>query len=169
MAKKDFRYNQGWGKNYIFVLLICSATQFLSNSATQKMRKIEHIGIAVKDLEVSNKIFEKLFGAAPYKFEDVASEGVKTSFFQSGPNKIELLEATNAESPIAKFIEKKGEGIHHIAFDVSDIVAETRRLQEEGFLVLNEIPKKGADNKLVVFLHPKSTNGVLIELCQEIQ
>ncbi len=133
------------------------------------MRKIEHIGIAVKNLEVSNQIFEKLFGAPPYKFEEVASEGVKTSFFQNGPNKIELLEATNDESAIAKFIEKKGEGIHHIAFDVADIIAETKRLQEEGFVVLNEIPKKGADNKLVVFLHPKSTNGVLIELCQEIQ
>ena len=133
------------------------------------MRKIEHIGIAVKDLEVSNLIFEKLFGTPPYKFEEVASEGVKTSFFQSGPNKIELLEATNADSPIAKFIEKKGEGIHHIAFDVADIIAETKRLQEEGFVVLNATPKKGADNKLVVFLHPRSTNGVLIELCQEIQ
>ena len=134
-----------------------------------KMRKIEHIGIAVKSLEVSNVLFEKLFGQPPYKEEEVASEGVKTSFFMNGPNKIELLEATNPESPIAKFIEKKGEGIHHIAFDVADIVAETKRLQEEGFVVLNEIPKKGADNKLVVFLHPKFTNGVLIELCQEIQ
>jgi methylmalonyl-CoA/ethylmalonyl-CoA epimerase len=132
------------------------------------MRKIEHIGIAVKDLEVSNLVFEKLFGAPPYKFEEVASEGVKTSFFLNGPNKIELLEATNADSPIAKFIEKKGEGIHHIAFDVEDIVAEVKRLKEEGFVVLNETPKKGADNKLVVFLHPKTTNGVLIELCQEI-
>ncbi len=132
------------------------------------MRKIEHIGIAVKDLEVSNLVFEKLFGSPPYKFEEVASEGVKTSFFLNGPNKIELLEATNADSPIAKFIEKKGEGIHHIAFDVEDIVAEVKRLKEEGFVVLNETPKKGADNKLVVFLHPKTTNGVLIELCQEI-
>lgn len=132
------------------------------------MRKIEHIGIAVKDLEVSNLVFEKLFGAPPYKFEEVVSEGVKTSFFLNGPNKIELLEATNTDSPIAKFIEKKGEGIHHIAFDVEDIVAEVKRLKEEGFVVLNETPKKGADNKLVVFLHPKTTNGVLIELCQEI-
>ncbi len=132
------------------------------------MRKVEHIGIAVKDLEISNKIFEKLLGAAPYKFEEVASEGVKTSFFANGPNKIELLQATNPDSPIAKFIEKKGEGIHHIAFDVADIVSEVARLQSEGFVVLNEVPKKGADNKLVVFLHPKSTNGVLIELCQEI-
>lgn len=133
------------------------------------MRKIEHIGIAVKDLEVSNLVFEKLFGAAAYKFEEVLSEGVTTSFFQSGPNKIELLAATHADSPIAKFIEKKGEGIHHIAFDVEDIVAEISRLKNEGFVVLNETPKKGADNKWVAFLHPKSTNGVLIELCQEIK
>ena len=133
------------------------------------MRKIEHIGIAVKDLEVSNLVFEKLFGAPAYKFEDVETEGVTTSFFRNGPNKIELLAATNPESPIAKFIEKKGEGIHHIAFDVEDIVSEIARLKKEGFVVLNEIPKKGADNKLVAFLHPKSTNGVLIELCQEIK
>jgi len=133
------------------------------------MRKIEHIGIAVKDLASSNDLFSKLFGQPPYKEEEVVSEGVKTSFFMNGPNKIELLEATHAESPIAKFIEKKGEGIHHIAFDVEDIVFEINRLKEEGFIVLNEIPKKGADNKLVTFLHPKSTNGVLIELCQEIR
>ena len=132
------------------------------------MKKIEHIGIAVKDLEVSNLLFEKLFGVSAYKQEEVASEGVKTSFFRNGPNKIELLEATNPDSPIAKFIEKKGEGIHHIAFDVEDIFSEIERLKKEGFVVLNEIPKKGADNKLVVFLHPKTTNGVLIELCQEI-
>ncbi len=132
------------------------------------MKKIEHIGIAVKSLNDSNIIFEKLFGKAPYKQEVVESEGVKTSFFMNGPNKIELLEATNADSPIAKFIEKKGEGIHHIAFDVDDIYKEISRLKDEGFIVLNEIPKKGADNKLVAFLHPKSTNGVLIELCQEI-
>lgn len=132
------------------------------------MRKIEHIGIAVKSIENSNSIFEKLFGSPAYKEEEVLSEGVKTSFFKNGPNKIELLEATNPESPIAKFIEKKGEGIHHIAFDVENIVDEVARLKSEGFIVLNEIPKKGADNKLVVFLHPKSTNGVLIELCQEI-
>lgn len=131
------------------------------------MQKIEHIGIAVKDLEVSNLIFEKLFGAPSYKTEEVPSEGVITSFFKSGPNKIELLTATNEDSPIAKFIEKRGEGIHHIAFAVEDIVAEMKRLQGEGFVLLNEQPKKGADNKLVVFLHPKTTNGVLIELCQE--
>ncbi|MFH6970269.1 methylmalonyl-CoA epimerase [Flavobacterium petrolei] len=133
------------------------------------MRKIEHIGIAVKDLEVSNLVFEKLFGVPAYKFEAVESEGVTTSFFLNGPNKIELLAATNPESPIAKFLEKKGEGIHHIAFDVEDIVSEIARLKKEGFVILNETPKKGADNKLVAFLHPKSTNGVLIELCQEIK
>ena len=133
------------------------------------MRKIEHIGIAVKSLEVSNLVFEKLLGAPSYKQEEVMSEGVKTSFFMNGPNKIELLEATNPEGPIAKFLEKKGEGIHHIAFDVEDIVAEIERLKNEGFVILNETPKKGADNKLVAFLHPKSTNGVLIELCQEIR
>ncbi len=133
------------------------------------MRKIEHIGIAVKSLETSNLLFEKLFGQPPYKQEEVVSEGVKTSFFMNGPNKIELLEATNPDSPIAKFIDKKGEGIHHIAFDVNDIEEEIKRLKSEGFIVLNEVPKKGADNKLVAFLHPKGTNGVLIELCQEIK
>ncbi|HCY82365.1 MAG TPA: methylmalonyl-CoA epimerase [Xanthomarina gelatinilytica] len=133
------------------------------------MNKIEHIGIAVKDLDASNRLFSKLFGKPHYKIEEVASEGVNTSFFQVGENKIELLEATKPDSPIAKFIEKKGEGIHHIAFDVTDIHAEITRLKDEGFIVLNEIPKKGADNKLVAFLHPKSTNGVLIELCQEIK
>jgi methylmalonyl-CoA/ethylmalonyl-CoA epimerase len=132
------------------------------------MRKIEHIGIAVKNLQESNLLFEKLFGNPPYKEEEVESEGVKTSFFMNGPNKIELLEATNPNSPIAKFLEKKGEGVHHIAFDVKDINIEVDRLKAEGFIVLNETPKRGADNKLVVFLHPKSTNGVLIELCQEI-
>jgi methylmalonyl-CoA/ethylmalonyl-CoA epimerase len=143
--------------------------QFRKKTKHHKMRKIEHIGIAVKNLEVSNLLFEKLFGAPSYKQEEVASEGVKTSFFMNGPNKIELLEATNPESPIAKFLEKKGEGIHHIAFDVEDILSEIDRLKSEGFTVLNETPKKGADNKLVAFLHPKGTNGVLIELCQEIK
>ncbi|WP_445748683.1 methylmalonyl-CoA epimerase [Polaribacter sp.] len=133
------------------------------------MEKIEHIGIAVKDLEASNRLFASLLGTPHYKIEEVASEGVKTSFFKTGPNKIELLEATNPDSPIAKFIEKKGEGIHHIAFLVQDIHAEIARLKSEGFVVLNDSPKNGADNKLVVFLHPKTTNGVLIELCQEIQ
>lgn len=133
------------------------------------MRKIEHIGIAVKNLEDSNKLFEKIFGQPAYKQEEVESEGVKTSFFMNGPNKIELLEATNLDSPIAKFLEKRGEGIHHIAFDVNDIEEEVVRLKKEGFTMLNETPKKGADNKWVVFLHPKETNGVLIELCQEIK
>ncbi|APY10933.1 methylmalonyl-CoA epimerase [Seonamhaeicola sp. S2-3] len=133
------------------------------------MNKIEHIGIAVKSLKTSNKLFSKLFGELHYKIESVESEGVKTAFFKVGENKIELLEATNPNSPIAKFIEKKGEGIHHIAFDVDDIEAEIKRLKEEDFIVLNETPKKGADNKLVAFLHPKSTNGVLIELCQNIK
>ncbi|WP_264535360.1 methylmalonyl-CoA epimerase [Flavobacterium sp. N1736] len=133
------------------------------------VNKIEHIGIAVKNIEESNILFEKLLGVPSYKSEEVASEGVLTSFFQTGTNKIELLMATNPESPIAKFLEKKGEGIHHIAFDVDDIVAETERLKSEGFVLINEVPKKGADNKLVVFLHPKNTNGVLVELCQEIK
>ncbi len=133
------------------------------------MDKIEHIGIAVKNLKDSNALFTKLMGVEPYKMEEVASEGVRTSFFKSGPNKVELLEATTAESPIAKFLEKKGEGIHHIAFAVEDIKKEMARLQEEGFVLLNEKPKKGADNKWVAFLHPKGTNGVLVELCQEIK
>ena len=132
------------------------------------MEKIEHIGIAVKNLEASNTLFAALFGKPHYKVEEVKSEGVKTSFFNVGPNKIELLEATNPESPIAKFIAKKGEGIHHIAFAVTDIKAEIARLKNEGFTVLNSAPKLGAEYKLVTFLHPKTTNGVLIELCQEI-
>ncbi|RLD27804.1 MAG: methylmalonyl-CoA epimerase [Bacteroidetes bacterium] len=131
------------------------------------MNKIEHIGIAVKDIKTSNELFEKIFGKPHYKIEEVENEGVKTSFFKVGINKIELLEATNEDSPIAKFIKTKGEGIHHIAFEVDDIEAEISRLKKEEFIVLNEKPKIGADNKLIVFLHPKSTNGVLIELCQE--
>ena len=133
------------------------------------MIRIEHIGIAVKDIANSNELFSKLFGEGSYKTEIVESEGVSTSFFRIGPNKIELLEATNPDSPVAKFIEKRGEGIHHIAFDVEDIISEMSRLKNEGFTLLNEEPKKGADNKLVCFLHPKGTNGVLIELCQEIR
>lgn len=132
------------------------------------MLKIEHLGIAVKNLEQSNALFEKLFGSAPYKLEKVASEGVSTSFFKMGESKIELLEATNSDSAIAKFIEKRGEGIHHIAFEVADIRAEMKRLQEEGFKLLSEEPKRGADNKWICFVHPKDTNGVLIELCQEV-
>jgi methylmalonyl-CoA/ethylmalonyl-CoA epimerase len=133
------------------------------------MNKIEHIGIAVKDLEKSNLLYAKLFGEPHYKIEEVKSESVKTSFFKVGNNKIELLEATDDNSAIAKFIDRKGEGIHHIAFDVDDIEKEIERLKSEGFIVINETPKKGADNKLVAFLHPKSSNGVLIELCQEIK
>jgi methylmalonyl-CoA/ethylmalonyl-CoA epimerase len=132
------------------------------------MNKIEHIGIAVKDLEAANEVYTKLFGEPPYKTESVESEGVYTSFFKIAESKIELLEATNPDSTIAKFIEKKGEGIHHIAFAVEDINAAMTKMRGEGFIVLNDEPKKGADNKLVCFLHPKSTNGVLIELCQEI-
>ena len=133
------------------------------------MNKIEHIGIAVKSLEASETVFTKLLGLAPYKTEVVESENVSTLFFKVGDNKIELLEATSPDSPITKFIEKRGEGIHHIAFDVDDIRAEMARLVEEGFTLLNTEPKNGADNKLVCFLHPKGTNGVLIELCQEIK
>ena len=131
------------------------------------MRKIEHIGIAVSDLEKSNELFTKLLGTPPYKKEVVESESVSTSFFLTGENKIELLEATNPNSPVAKFIEKRGDGIHHIAFDVEDIHSEMKRLESEGFVLLSKEPKPGADNKLVCFLHPKGTNGVLIELCQE--
>jgi methylmalonyl-CoA/ethylmalonyl-CoA epimerase len=129
--------------------------------------KIEHIGIAVKDMAVSKNLFSLLLNQVPYKEEAVSSENVNTVFFQTGESKIELLEAISSESAIAKFIEKKGEGIHHIAFAVKDIYAEVERLKEEGFVFINETPKQGADNKLVVFLHPKSTNSVLIELCQE--
>jgi methylmalonyl-CoA/ethylmalonyl-CoA epimerase len=132
------------------------------------MRKIEHLGIAVHDLKAANELFAKLLGKAPYKEEGVESEGVRTSFFQVGETKVELLEATRPDSPIAKFLDKRGEGIHHIAFDVADIYAEMERLKGEGFEILHETPKKGADNKLIVFLHPRSTNGVLVELCQEI-
>lgn len=132
------------------------------------LTNVEHIGIAVKDIASSNELFTKLFNIPHYKSESVESEGVNTSFFKINETKIELLEATNPESAIAKFIEKKGEGIHHIAFEVDDILAEMERLKAEGFTLLNEVPKKGADNKLVCFLHPKGTNGVLIELCQEI-
>ncbi|GAB3903499.1 methylmalonyl-CoA epimerase [Mucilaginibacter boryungensis] len=131
------------------------------------MKKVEHIGIAVNSLETAGDIYQKLLNTGIYKVEEVASEGVKTAFLKCGPNKIELLEATNPDSPIAKFIAKKGEGIHHIAFDVDDIVAEMARLRAEGFILLNDEPKRGADNKLVCFVHPKSAGGVLVELCQE--
>ena len=132
------------------------------------MQKVEHIGIAVKDLATSVPLFEKLLNSAYYKTELVESEKVNTAFFQQGETKIELLESTDPNGIIAKFIERKGEGLHHIAFDVADIRGEMKRLQGEGFVLLNEEPKPGADNKLVCFLHPKGTNGVLIELCQSI-
>lgn len=131
------------------------------------MQKVEHIGIAVKSLEVSIPLFEKLLNTDCYKTELVETEQVRTAFFRKGESKIELLESIDANGVIARFIEKKGEGMHHIAFDVDDIVAEMQRLKEEGFVLLNDQPKNGADNKLVCFLHPKSTNAVLIELCQE--
>jgi methylmalonyl-CoA/ethylmalonyl-CoA epimerase len=131
--------------------------------------KIEHIGIAVADMEQAVKTYEQLLQTPCYKKEQVASEGVETAFFQLADSKIELLEAMNEDSPIAKFIHKKGEGIHHIAFEVEDIEAEMKRLSALGFQVLNEQPKRGADNKLVCFLHPKSAHGVLVELCQEIK
>lgn len=131
------------------------------------IKKIEHIGIAVKNLDNSNELFQKLFGKEHYKIEAVESEGVSTSFFMLGETKIELLQATTSDSAIAKFIEKKGEGIHHIAYEVDDINSEMARLKNEGFEILNKEPKAGADNKLICFLHPKSTNGVLVELCEE--
>lgn len=131
------------------------------------MQKVEHIGIAVKSLAVSVPLFEKLLNKQCYKTEEVETEKVNTAFFRAGDTKIELLESTSAEGIIAKFIEKKGEGLHHIAFDVVDIETEIKRLQKEGFVLLNETPKQGADNKLVCFLHPKHTNGVLIELCMD--
>jgi methylmalonyl-CoA/ethylmalonyl-CoA epimerase len=132
------------------------------------MQKIEHIGIAVKELANAVPLFEKLLNSPCYKTEPVETERVNTAFFKKGETKIELLESTDSNGVIAKFIERKGEGLHHIAFDVADIKAEMKRLQSEGFVLLNEEPKTGADNKLVCFLHPKGTNGVLIELCQSI-
>ena len=132
------------------------------------LTNVEHIGIAVRDMAAANNLFAKLLNVLPYKAESVEAEGVITSFFRINQTKIELLEATTPDSPIAKFLEKKGEGIHHLAFEVSDIVTEMERLKADGFTLLSETPKRGADNKLVCFLHPKGTNGVLIELCQEI-
>lgn len=132
------------------------------------MKQIDHIGIAVKSLQISVPLFEKLMNTGCYKTETVAGEQVNTAFFRTGETKVELLESANPDGVIAKFIDKKGEGIHHIAFEVSDIESEMSRLKAEGFILLNEVPKIGADNKLVCFLHPKGTNGVLIELCQSI-
>lgn len=133
------------------------------------MLKIEHIGIAIKNLEKSNPLFAALLGTDHYKTESVASENVITSFFKVGDSKIELLEATSPDSAIARFIEKRGEGIHHIAFEVENIYESMKELRERGFHLLQDEPKPGADNKLICFLHPKSTNGVLIEICQEIK
>lgn len=133
------------------------------------MLKVEHIGIAVKGFSTAIPLYEKLLNTPCYKTETVDSEKVNTAFFRQGDTKIELLESTDPDGVIARFIEKKGEGIHHIAFEVTDILAEMARLQAEGFTLLNETPKKGADNKLVCFLHPKGTNGVLVELCQEVK
>lgn len=133
------------------------------------MLRTEHIGIAVKELAISVPLFEKLLNSQCYKTEMVESEKVRTAFFQKGETKIELLESTSPDGVIEKFIERKGEGLHHIAFEVADIRAEMKRLQAEGFVLLNEEPKKGADNKMVCFLHPKGTNGVLVELCEEIR
>lgn len=142
----------------------------ISNGNNKTMlEKIEHIGIAIKNMDEAELIYEKLLGTAPYKREEVTSESVMTSFFMVGENKIELLSATSDNSAIHKFIEKKGEGIHHIAFEVEDIYEEMERLRQEGFIILNEEPKKGADNKLICFVHPKGTHGVLVELCQEIK
>ena len=132
------------------------------------LKKIEHIGIAVKDLQSSNDLYTRLLGVPHYKTETVEHENVITSFFSSGPNKIELLEATSTESAIAKFIDKRGEGLHHVAFEVDNIKEEMARLKNEGFILLYDEPKRGADNKWVCFIHPKSVNGVLVELCQEI-
>ena len=133
------------------------------------MQKIEHIGIAVTDIDASNKVFEKVFGKENYKSEKIESEGVITSFFEIGENKIELVAATNPDSPISKYLSNNREGMHHIAFAVDNIEVEMERLKNEGIRLLNDAPKKGADNKLICFLHPKDTNGVLIELCQEIK
>lgn len=133
------------------------------------MKKIEHIGIAVKDIEYSNRLFSKIFGKNPYKLEQVESEGVVTSFFDIGESKIELVASTNSESPVFKYLERRREGMHHIAFAVEDILKEMKRIKAEGIRLLTETPLNGADNKIICFLHPKDTNGVLIELCQEIK
>ena len=154
--------------NSICVQFFCSCS-ILYMQYLILMKKVEHIGIAVKDLESANELYTRLLGVAPYKQEEVEREGVMTSFFQVGPNKIELLEATKEESPIAKYIDKRGEGVHHIAFEVDDIRAEMKRLKDDGFRLLSEEPKRGADNKMVAFIHPKSANGVLVELCETIK
>ncbi len=147
----------------------CSLTSFLPKYEIAFMLKVEHIGIAVKSLAVAAPIYEKLLNTSCYKTEKIISENVNTAFYRQGDTKIELLESTAPESAIARFIDKRGEGLHHIAFEVDDIIAEMQRLREEGFTLVNEQPKRGADNKLVCFLHPKDACGVLVELCQEIR
>jgi len=164
LNKYKFRSNG----SILALALLLKISIFLYRKSIQ-MQKVEHIGIAVKDLAVSVPLFEKLLNANCYKTEIVENEKVKTAFFQQGETKIELLESMIEDGVIAKFIERKGEGMHHIAFEVNDIYKEMSRLSEEGFQLLNEVPKTGADNKLVCFLHPKTTNGVLIELCQTIK
>jgi methylmalonyl-CoA/ethylmalonyl-CoA epimerase len=152
-----------------FVIPAGGAKVYFCKIKSKSMVRLEHIGIAVKDLAASNQLFEQLLGTPNYKIEEVESEHVKTSFFKTGESKIELLEATAPESAIAKYVEKRGEGIHHIAFEVEDIHAEMERLRAQGYQLLNEQPKRGADNKLVCFVHPKTANGVLVELCQTIK
>jgi methylmalonyl-CoA/ethylmalonyl-CoA epimerase len=149
------------------MILIVSTYYPLTFVQITRMNKVEHIGIAVKDLSVSIPLFEQLLHTGCYKTEHVQSEHVQTAFFQKGETKIELLQSTTPDGVIARYIDKKGEGMHHIAFEVEDIVAEMERLKAAGFILLNEQPKEGADNKLICFVHPKGTNGVLIELCQE--
>lgn len=153
---------------FLHLFNVCQTRKRETLTEGNTMNKIEHIGIAVKSLRESAEVYKRLLGIASYKEEKVDAEYVNTCFFKVGESKIELLEATDPKSAVAKFLDKKGEGIHHIAFDVSDIVSEMERLKAQGFVLLNEVPKKGADNKLVCFVHPKETNGVLIELCQEI-
>ena len=155
-------------ENQIYIIVKEFFPYFVILKCLNCMNKIEHIGIAVKELSISIPIFEKILNTPCYKRETVSGEKVNTAFFQVGDSKIELLESSEEDGVIAKFIEKKGEGFHHIAFDVSNIASEVERMKNEGFVFLNETPKAGADNKLVCFLHPKSTNGMLIELCQEI-
>ena len=168
MQVLDTSYQAPGNRNPVTGNFFHKAPIYNHNFEYPHMLKVEHIGIAVRQLSVSVPLFEKLLNSGCYKTELVESEQVATAFFKSGDTKIELVESSSAEGVIARFIEKKGEGLHHIAFEVEDIVAEITRLKMEGFVVLNEIPKKGADNKWVAFLHPKNTNGVLIELCQEI-
>lgn len=156
---------------FVFFGRVKEKSHFSDSESPKKpsVQKPEHIGIAIRDKEAAVKLYSVLFKTKPYKYETVASEGVETIFYQVGPTKIELLHALSADSPIGKFLDKKGEGLHHVAFEVNDIFAEMERLKQEGFTLLSETPKYGADNKLICFIHPKSAGGVLIELCQEIK